>query len=436
MRKILQYILRVLSEIVLWEYKPEIIAITGSVGKTSAKEAVYRVLNKKFRVRRNIKNYNNEIGVPLTILGLETGGHSILAWVGNFFKILATILWKKDYPEILILEMGVDRPGDMKYLLSFVPVKIGIITAIGEFPSHIEFFPEKDKLIKEKSQLVKSLPKDGLAVLNYDDLSVRMIRDELPEETKIINYGYGWGADLKISNYDIKMNNLERENFGINFKLEYNGSTVPFKLYKVLGKQKTFAVAAAAAVGLHYGLNLVEISSSLIKYRSLPGRNNLIKGIKDTWILDDTYNASPASTIAALEVLESLDAEQQKTEVAETNVEILARRKIAVLGDMLELGYYTEEGHRQVGAKAAKVVDLLFTVGDRARFIADEAKKQGLSEDKILEFSTSDEARLKVQEVMKRGDIILVKGSRGMRMEEIVREIMRYPEKADKLLVK
>lgn len=433
MRKILQYILRILSRIVLWKYKPEIIAITGSVGKTSAKEAVYRVLKKKFKVRRNIKNYNNEIGVPLTILGLETGGRSILVWAGNFLKILAVILWKKDYPEILILEMGVDRPGDMKYLLSFVPVKIGIITAIGEFPSHIEFFPEKDKLIIEKSQLVKSLPKDGLAVLNYDDLSVRMIRNELPKETKIINYGYGWGADLKISNYDIKIDNLERENFSINFKLEYNGSIVPFKLHKVLGKQMTFAVAAAAAVGLHYGLNLVEISSSLIKYRSLPGRNNLIRGIKDTWILDDTYNASPVSTIAALEVLESLG---QQTETMEANTEPLARRKIAVLGDMLELGYYTEEGHRQVGAKAAKAVDLLFTVGDRARFIADEAKKQELSEDKILEFSTADEAKLKVQEVIKKGDIVLVKGSRGMHMESIVREIMRHPEKADKLLVK
>lgn len=435
MRKTLQYVLKILSKIVLWKYRPEIIAITGSVGKTSAKEAVYRVLKKKFKVRRNIKNYNNEIGVPLTILGLETGGHSIWAWIGNFFKVLATILWKRDYPEILILEMGVDRPGDMKYLLSFVPVKIGVITAIGEFPSHLEFFPEKDKLIKEKSQLVKSLPKDGLAVLNYDDLSVRMIGDGLSEGVRIINYGYGWGADLKISNYDIRIGDLERENFGVNFKLEYNGSIVPFKLSKILGKQITFAVAAAAAVGLHYGLNLVEIASSLIKYRSLPGRNNLVKGIKDTWILDDTYNASPSSTIAALEVLESLGTGQKPAGI-EVNAEPLTRRKIAVLGDMLELGYDTEEGHRQVGAKTALAVDLLFTVGDRARFIADEAKKRGLAENKILEFSTADEARLKVQEMMKKGDVVLVKGSRGMHMEEIVREIMAHPEKADRLLVK
>jgi len=427
MKSILQYILKILSKLVLWKYQPEIIAVTGSVGKTSTKEAIYQVLRKKYRVRRNIKNYNNEIGVPLTILGLEAGGHSIGAWIKNFSKALLTFLWKKDYPEILILEMGIDRPGDMKYLLNFVPVKIGVITAIGEFPTHIEFFPEKDELIGEKALLVKSLPKKGLAVLNYDDVSVRMIGDEL-EETKIIYYGFGRGADIGIHNYDVRIDNLEKRDFGINFKLEYQGSIVPIKLNKVLGKQKCFAVAVAAAVGAYFGLNLIEVSSSLAKYRSLSGRTNLLNGIKKTWIIDDTYNASPASTLAALDVVADIAKSEWWSGQG-------IGKKIIVLGDMLELGKYMEEGHRVVGEKVAGIADLLFTVGDRARFIADEAKKQGFPEDKIFDFSTANEAALEVQEKLNINDIILIKGSQAMYMEEIVKEIMAEPQKAKKLLV-
>lgn len=418
MRKILQYLLKILAKIVLWKYQPEIIGVTGSVGKTSTKEAIYHVLKKQFQVRRNMRNYNNEIGVPLTILGLETGGRSIVAWLKNFFKAGAIILWKKNYPEILVLEIGVDRPGDMKYLLDFVPVKIGIITAIGQFPVHLEFFPEKGRLVEEKALLVKSLAKNGLAVLNYDDLSVRMIGDELPSKLSITNYGLGEGADLKILNYELIIRDLAKSDFVVNFKLEYQGSFVPVRLNKVLGKQQAYAAAAAAAVGLYFGLNLVEISNALRKYRSLAGRTNLIKGIKNSWIIDDSYNSSPMAALAALEILEEFNG-----------------RKIAVLGDMLELGEDTEAGHRQVGQKAAGLVDLFFTVGPRARFMASEANQQGLAKEKIFEFSRAEEAALSVQEKIAEGDIVLVKGSRAIHLEKVVKEIMAKPEKADKLLV-
>jgi len=418
MRKILQSILRILAKIVIWRYRPAIVAVTGSVGKTSAKEAIYHVLKKRFRVRRNIRNYNNEIGVPLTILGLETGGRSILAWLGNFLKAILIFFWSKGYPEILVLEMGVDKPGDMKYLLDFVPVEVGVFTAIGEFPVHIEFFPEKGKLIEEKAQLVKSLPKRGLAVLNYDDLSVRAVGDELGGDAKVFYYGFGDGADLKISNYELKIDDLEKDKFGIGFKLEHEGGIIPVRLKRVLGKQQCFAAAAAASVGLHFGLNLVEISNALRKHRSLAGRAKLLKGVKNTWIIDDSYNASPLATMAALELLEEFE-----------------ERKVAILGDMLELGQDTEPAHRQVGQKAASVVDLLFTVGSRSVFISDQARKQGLDKDKVFEFSESSQAGIPLQEKIQQGDIILIKGSRSVHMEKIVKEIMAHPEKADRLLV-
>ncbi len=427
MLKILQYILKVFSQMIIWKYQPEIIGITGSVGKTSTKEAIYRVLKKQFKVRRNLKNYNNQIGVPLTIIGSQTGGKSFYGWLKVFVKAISLILFRKKYPRILVLEMGIDRPGDMKYLLSFVPVKIGIITAIGEFPSHIEFFPEKGKLTEEKAQLVKKLPKGGLAILNYDDLTVRMIGDELPDGIGSFYYGFGEGADLQIINWPDFINNplpisrLNDKDFSLNFKLEHKGSIVPIKLERILCKQYAFAATAGAAVGLNFGMNLVNIASALKKYRSLPGRANLIEGIKKTWIIDDSYNASPLATIAALEILEGISLEGGK--------------KIAVLGDMMELGQYTEEGHRAVGKKAAAILDMLFTIGDRARFIADEAQKNGFPQEKIFSFSQADEAGLKVQKKIKKGDIILIKGSRVMHLEKIVKEIMGKPQKADKLLV-
>ncbi len=427
MRKILQYILKILAKLVLLRHKPVVVAVTGSVGKTTTKEAIYYVLRKQFLVRRNLKNYNNEIGVPLTILGSysspETLFSHIFSWLKIFFKAILTIIKDKKYPEILILEMGVSKPGDMEYLLSFVPVKVGIFTAIGQFPSHIEFFPEKGRLVQEKALLIKLIPKNGLAVLNYDDLSVRSAGEELPEKIKKIFYGFGSGADLRIMNYEMKTDDFMGGDFGINFKLDRKGSVVPVFLNKILGEQYAFASAAAASVGLFFGLNLVEISTALRKYRVLPGRTKIIKGIKETRIIDDSYNAAPSSTIAAMGILKKLPLKDPSS------------RKIAALGDMLELGEDTEAAHCLVGQKAAKSVNLLFTVGERARFIANEAEKNGLPKKNIYSFSTSKEAALSLQKKLNKGDIILVKGSRGMKMEEITREIMSRPEKAKKLLV-
>jgi len=426
MKHILQYILKIAAKIVLWRQKPTIVAVTGSVGKTGTKEAIYRVLRKRFRVRRNRKNYNNELGVPLTILGLETGGRSIFAWFKNFLKILSLVIRGKNYPDVLVLEMGVDRPGDMKYLVNFVPVTVGVITAIGQFPAHLEFFPEKGKLIEEKAHLVKSLKKDGLAILNYDDLSVRIIGDELPDSLEKTYYGFGKGADLRVSNFDLNISRLEKGDFSLNFKLDSRGSIIPVRMEKALGKQQAFAAAAAASVGLYFGMNLVEIAAGLKKFHSLPGRTKLLRGVKGTWIIDDTYNASPSSTLLALETLEQVSSK----------VEEKTFRKVIVLGDMLELGKDTEAGHRQVGEKVAEVADLLFTVGDRSRFISDQAKRQGMSDDNVFEFSQAEEAGLALQKKIKNGDMVLIKGSRSMHLEKVVKEIMAFPRKADKLLVR
>jgi len=345
MRNILQYILKVLAIITIWRYKPIIIGVTGSVGKTSTKEAIYSILKDKFKTRRNIKNYNNEIGAPLTVLGSdispETTFSGLLGWFRIFSKALLGIIYQRNYPEILVLELGVSKPGDMEYLMSFIHAKIGVFTAIGEFPSHIEFFSGKDQLVKEKSLLIKSLPDDGLAILNYDDLLIRQEGNDLPEKIETIYYGFEERADLRIENYELKADDIKKGDFGINFKLDYKGSFVPIRLVGVLGKHQVFAAAAAASVGLFFKLNLVDIAEALKDYYSLPGRTNLIKGIKQTWIIDDTYNASPTSVESGLEILNELSLKSSEQV-----------RRIAILGDMMELGVRTEAGHRRVGKKS------------------------------------------------------------------------------------
>lgn len=429
MRGVLKKILAVLAKAAIWKYNPIIVGITGSAGKTSTKEAIFAVLKKKYRTRASEKNYNNEIGLPLTILGIPHYGRNIFAWCSALCRVMFRIvLRQRKYPEVLVLEYGIDRPGNMDYLLSLVRPKIAVVTAIGDIPAHIEFFKDTEELIEEKAKLVAALPADGMAVLNHDDYAVF----DMNEKTKarVVTFGVEEHAEIRITNYELRITRdpeLSDTPEGIAFKIEYDGKVVPIRLSGSLGLAPVYAATAAAAVGLSLGLNLVEISEALQEYTSPPGRLRLLKGIKNSFILDDTYNASPESMRVALETLKNIPG----------------KRKIAVLGDMLEIEKYTEQAHRAVGDQIAKFVDLLFTVGPRAKFIADEAMTRGLEKnarqlevDQIFKFDDSLSAGRALDALIQPGDLILVKGSQAMRMEKATEEIMAHPEKADELLVR
>lgn len=417
LRTSLQYILRLLAKLILWRYKPVVIGITGSVGKTSTKEAIYSVLGQKFSVRRNLGNYNNEIGIPLTILGdFRTYGKNIFGWALVFLGAIFRVAVKGKYPDILVLEMGLDRPGDIRYLTGFIKPKIGVVTAIGEIPVHVEFFAGPRAVAREKRVLVEALPGNGFAILNFDDDIVL----DMQEKTgaKVFTFGFGKGADMRVSNYELRSDE-EGNPDGISFKVDYEGNNIPVRLNNVFGKQQVYSALAALGVGLSLGMNLVEISQALSKYKSPPGRMRLLKGIKGSWIIDDTYNAAPLSTMAALEALKELPA----------------KRKIAVLGDMLEIGKYTVEAHQNVGEEVSKVADVVFTVGLRAKFISDEARARRFAAKNIFHFNESQEAGLPLQKIIEPGDLILVKGSRAMKMEKIVEEVMAYPKRQKHLLI-
>jgi len=352
MKKLIQLKLKYWAKLILLKYKPDVIGITGSVGKTSAKEAIYTVLSHEKKVRASEGNYNNEFGLPLTIIGSKSPGKNILGWFGVGFKVLKMLVFRdKNYPEILILEMGIDRPGDMDYLNSIVKPRVGVVTAVGSV--HLEYFKSKNKLQKEKAKLIENVMKEGWSIVNYDDPETRKMMDV--SKARVISYGFEDFAKLKASNliffYGDESENIE----GISFKLSYEGGSVPVHIPNALGKGMVYSALAGVAVGLGYGMNLVEISEALKEYKSPKGRLNIIKGIKYTTIIDDTYKSEPKSATLAVNTLHDMVLNK-------------GQKKLVALGDMLELGSGSEAGHRKIGKLIAEYkLDKLFVVGERAR---------------------------------------------------------------------
>jgi len=422
--KILGLKLRFLAKAVLARYHPEVIAITGSVGKTTTKEAIYSVLSVSYKVRRNLKNYNNEIGIPLSIIGVESGGSSIFRWLLVFFKAIFLLIKKnKNYPEILILEMAADHPGDIRYLVDFVPVKVGVVTNVAEV--HLEFFKTLDEIAREKWILIETLSKDGYAVLNFDDQRVWAMAGKT--KAKVLTYGFQPKADVSAS--EIKINQptggqgMAAIN-GLDFKLNYQGSSYRVFLPQILGKHLVYSALAAIAVGIIYKIDLSKIIDSLKHFKSPKGRMNLIKGIKDTLIIDDSYNSSPLAAKKALYQLGEINLNKPAS-------------KYAVLGDMLELGSYSEQAHQEIGEAAVDYgADYLITVGEKSRDMVRGAVAKGMSKDKCFNFKDSLAAGKFIQQRLAKGDLLLIKGSQGMRMEYAVKELMAEPQRAKELLVR
>ncbi len=410
-KKIITGILVAEAKIAIKRFHPTIIGITGSVGKSSTKEAIAAVLGQKFRVRESKKSYNSELGLALSILGLPTAWKNPIGWIRNIAGGMRE-LFRKDFPEILILEMGVDRPKDLDRLLAIVRPQIGVVTALGDIPVHVEFFAGPEELAREKAKLVRSLPAQGHVVLNFDDATVWDMHQKT--NAHVHSYGFGEHADFMASNEKISF-------AGTVFKINHDGASVPMHLKNAFGKQNIYAALAATAVGTTFDMNTVEIAQAISIFRSPPGRMRLIEGMKGGRILDDSYNSSPLALHAALETLTELAAS------SETPL-----RRIAVLGDMLEIGKFTIEAHQAAGERVARSADYFVAVGPRMKFAADEARDRGLQN--VFHFSTSDEAALHLNTVVQPDDIVLVKGSQSMRMEKIVEEIMAHPKDAEKLL--
>jgi UDP-N-acetylmuramoyl-tripeptide--D-alanyl-D-alanine ligase len=354
-----------------WREKFEVtvVGITGSVGKSTTKELTTEVLQTRYRTISSPGNLNNEIGLPLSLLRMTEGC------------------------ELAVLEMGFYIPGEIALLCDIAKPQIGVITNVSQV--HLERAGSLDAIVEGKTELVRSLPSapDGIAILNFDEPLVRQMSDHT--QARIFYYGLTPAADLWAS--DIEGMGLD----GVRFVFHYQGDEVHVRV-PLLGRHSVHTALRAAAVGLVQGLTWHEIVGGLQESRSQL-RLVAVQGPEGSLLLDDTYNAAPTSVLAALNLLSELEG-----------------RKIAVLGDMFELGEYEEHGHRMVGVRAAEIVDLLLTIGERSSWIADEAANAGLSGKKIIQLESNTQAIESLKTLIGEGDVVLIKGSRGMQMDQIV----------------
>lgn len=419
LKKIVAKILAAEAKAVLARYKPQIVAVTGNMGKTSTKEAIFAVLSSSYFVRKSEKSLNSEFGVPLTIIGRESGWNDPFKWFSNIIGGLELIAFKHSYPKWLVLEVGADRPGDIKSIASWLKPNIAVITGVPDVPVHVEYFGSAEAVANEKKELAKGMKSDGTLVLNGDDERLWNIRSEFRSATT--TYGFESRNDVVASHEEVVYE--DRVPVGMRFRINHSGSSVPITIYGAIGKTHAYPVLAACAVGISKGMDLVSIGNSFEKYMPIAGRMHLLQGVEDATLIDDTYNASPAATLAALDTLASIKTKG---------------RKIAVLADMMELGKFSVEAHRSVGTKAAGVVDMLVTVGIRARSIAQAAIEAGLPEERVRQYEVGESEKVgkDLRHALLKGDVVLIKGSQSMRMEKTVRELLLDPSKAPELLVR
>jgi UDP-N-acetylmuramoyl-tripeptide--D-alanyl-D-alanine ligase len=350
-------------------YKIRVVAVTGSTGKTTTKDLVAGVLGKRFKVLKTTGNYNNEIGLPLTLLQLNSSH------------------------QVAVLEMAMRGPGEITLLCEISRPEVGVITNIGE--SHMELLGSQKAIALAKGELLNFLPADGCAVLHAQDPWQVKLAEKVSGE--VILYGAGDGCQISAS--QVVVHDLQ----GVDFNLcTPAGQTHCF--LPLPGAHNVTNALAAAAVGYRFGLTPEEIAAGL-ESASLTGMRLEVKsGINGTRLIDDSYNASPASTEAALELLS----------------ESGGTRTIAVLGEMYELGEETVHGHQGVGVRAAELkIDCLCTVGQLAQEIAAGALRAGLDQERVHVFREKSEAVSFLRKYIQDGDVVLIKGSRGMQMEEI-----------------
>ncbi len=357
-------------------FSPTMIGITGSVGKSSTKELLAAVLARRFVTLKSEKSFNNEIGLPLTLLRLQA------------------------QHQVVVVEMGTYGPGEITQLTDIARPQIGVVTNVSH--SHLERMGTLETIAQAKAELPAALPSDGLAVLNGDEPLVRAMAAQT--RATVLLYGLSEGCHLRA--LEVESQGLE----GIVFRVQ-EGPARHVMRCRLPGQHSVYGALAATAVGRHLGMHWDEIGAGLVdpdaRLRLLS-----VPGPAGSTLIDDTYNASPVSCRAALDLLADLPG-----------------RRIAVLGDMLELGSFEEQGHRLVGEWAAEVAEQLVVVGPLARRIGEAALARGMNAGQVHFTETCADATRILQDHLQQGDVVLIKGSRAMEMERIV-EALRQAEPA------
>lgn len=355
------------------KFDVKVIGITGSVGKSTTKELTASVLSQRYCTFKSPGNRNSTLGLPAALFGL------------------------RPEHERAVLEMAMYSTGEIERLCRMTSPEIGVVTIIG--PVHLERAGSMETIVAAKQELVEALPVYGTAILNLDD--ERVIRMAKHTKARVFTYGLDQRADLWADG--IHSMGLD----GISFTLHHDQEALTLSV-PMLGRHSVHTALRATAVGLVEGLSWEEIAAGLSEASAAQFRIDAVPGPHGSTIIDDTYNSSPDSALAALNLLDDLEG-----------------RRIAVLGDMLELGTAEDRSHRLVGRRAADAADVLVAVGPRARVIANEARKVGMPPESVYWVQEASEAIHLLEEMITGGDIVLVKGSYGMRMDRIVSAVGR-----------
>lgn len=424
LKKTVLFALERLAHWRLRKIRPEIIGVTGSVGKTSTKEAIFKVVSCVEPTYRAQKSLNTEFGAMLGILEQESGYSSAGKWIVILVRAFFSTLFlpsagrQRGAPyKTLILEMGADKPGDIAYLVRHFPPRIGVLTNIKGVHMAEGQFPTLDAIFEEKAKLIRALPHDGVAILNADDPRVEFLASEVEGRCRVVRYGL-------FADSAVRATDVQSDAKGLRFKVQADGKSAPFHCPYLLGKYHVYVVLPAVAVGLLKGMSLMAIADCLKDFRLPPGRMNRIEGIRGSLILDSSYNASPEATIAALDVLGEM-------------LPSGAGRRIAALGAMNELGTESKAEHWRVGGAVPASADILVTVGKEARHILTGAQEAGMKAAQIHGFETSKSAAEYLKKIVRKGDVILAKGSQNrVRMEYLVYALMLHPEEAKEQLVR
>jgi UDP-N-acetylmuramoyl-tripeptide--D-alanyl-D-alanine ligase len=373
-------------------------------------------------VRKSEKSFTTELGLPLTILGCAYGKGSVTKWLQNLWTGLLLIVWRQNYPDWLILEIDADKPGDVDSIKDWLAVDILVVTAIGNVPSHVEAFSSNlEKFLDEKRKLLDLISRDGRIVYNADDETAGQLVKS--SQAQKISCGISVGVDFSGTDFEILNSNTGGfiKPTGMKFDVSSGSEKISIAVMDTVGIHNEYAVLLSLAVANLLSVPMSEAIKMIEKSPALPGRMKILAGLKDTTIIDDSYNSSPVAMRQAVETLAKLPA---------------SVRKIVIVGDMLELGKYSSEAHREVGNLLAPVASVVVCVGLRARRVSEAMLSLSYDENNISCFDDVKEVGDFLQNLIQPGDVILVKGSQSMRLEKIVEQIMRHPEDKTKLLVR
>ncbi len=414
-KHIITSLLALASAGVIRRYNPRVIMVTGSVGKTSTKDAIATTLQNHFFVRKSPKSFNSEFGVPFTILGVDNPWGNPLKWYSVIKATFSLLFLPNHYPNMLVLEVGADRPGDLAKILKIATPDAVVVTRLPDIPVHVEAYSTPQAVRDEEFSPAYALAPGSALVICGDDTHAMEMAVRVSAQT--FTFGEGKDDDVRLEN--VHMYQEDGEVAGMAATVHSGEEESLLKLHGCIGNSQMLAVSAAIATARSFGVTLEKSVAGLASYSPPPGRGILLHGRNGSRIIDDSYNASPDAVEIALANLKAFPS---------------SGRKVAVLGDMLELGRYSVEEHTRVGTQAANSADIVIGIGIRSRRMVEAAKEAGKRQEEVFFFEDSYSAGVALAGWVEHGDVILIKGSQSLRMERAVEALLADLEDLNKLV--